>query len=150
MKLSTFRDVINFAIKREEEAIHGYGNMIDLAKTPGVKKLLQELQEEERNHKKLLQDRTKGKVKSYELMNVVDLKISDYLVEEPLGADMDFQQLLIFAAKKEQGAVELYSDLAKKSKAEELRRLFEFLTEQEKSHKLKLETEYDEHVLEED
>ena len=150
MKLSTFKDVINFAIKREEEAIHGYGNMINLAKTPGVKKLLQELQEEERNHKKLLQDLTKGKVKSYELMNVVDLKISDYLVEESLDADMDFQQLLIFAAKKEQIAVELYSDLARKFQAEELRRLFELLTEQEKSHKLKLETEYDEHVLEED
>ena len=150
MKLSIFKNVINFAIKMEEEAIHSYGSMIDLAKTPGVKKLLQELQEEERNHKKLLQDLTKGKVKSYELTNAVDLKISDYLVEESLDADMDFQQLLIFAAKKEQIAVELYSDLARKSQEEELRRLFEFLTKQEKSHKLKLETEYDEHVLEED
>lgn len=150
MKLSTFKDVINFAIKREDDAIHGYGSMIALTKIPGVKKLLQELQEEERNHKKLLQDLTKGKIKSYEPTNVVDLKISDYLVEEPLDADMDFQQLLIFAAKKEQKAVELYSDLAKKSQAEKLRKTFEFLVEQEKSHKLKLEKEYEKHVLKED
>ena len=150
MKLSAFKDVINFAIKREEEAIHGYGSMIDLAKTPGIKRLLQELQEEERNHKKLLQELTEGKVEFYEPTNFIDLKISDYLEEEPLDADIDFQQLLIFAAKKEQKAVELYSDLAKKSKAEELRKLFEFLVEQEKSHKLKLETEYDKHVLRED
>lgn len=149
MKLSTFKDVINFAIKREEEAAHGYGSMIDLAKTSGLKKLLQELQEEERNHKKLLEDLTQGKVGSYEPAKIVDLKISDYLVEETPGVDMNFQELLIFAAKKEQRAVELYSDLEGKSKAEELRKLFAFLAEQEKSHKLKLETEYDKHILEE-
>lgn len=150
MRLSTFKDIINFAIEREEEAIRGYGNMIDMAKMPGLKKLLKELQEEERNHKKLLKDLTEGKVELYEPTDVTDLKISDYLEEEPLNTDMDFQQLLIFAAKKEQKAVELYSDLAKKSKAEEPRKLFEFLEGQEKSHKLKLETEYDKHILEED
>ena len=150
MKLTTFKDVINLAIKREEESIQGYGSMIDLAKTPGIKNLLQELQEEERNHKKLLQDLAEGKVEFYEPNKAIDLKISDYTEEESLDADMDFQGLLIFAAKKEQKAVELYSDLAKKSRAEELRKLFEFLVEQEKYHKLKLETEYEKHILAED
>lgn len=150
MKLSNFEDAINFAIKREEEAIRGYGNLIDLAKNPGVKKLLQELQEEERNHKKLLQNITKEKIESLSITDVIDLKISDYLVEEPPSEDMNFQDLLILAAKKEQQAVELYSNLANKSKEGDLKKLFEFLVEQEKSHKLKLETEYDSHVLEED
>jgi len=150
MKLSTFNDVINFAIKREEDAIQGYGSMIDVAKNPGIGKLLQELQEEERNHKKLLLELTEGKVESYTPTKVINLKISDYLEEDTLEAEMDFQQLLIFAAKKEQNAVELYSDLAKESESEELRKLFEFLVEQEKSHKLKLETEYEKHVLESD
>ncbi|MGB2763236.1 MAG: ferritin family protein [Candidatus Aminicenantaceae bacterium] len=150
MKLSNFEDAINFAIKREEEAIQGYGNLIDLAKNPGVKKLLQELQEEERNHKKLLQNITKEKIESLTITDVIDLKISDYLVEELPSEDMNFQDLLILAAKKEQQAVELYSNLANKSKEGDLKKLFEFLIEQEKSHKLKLETEYDSHVLEED
>jgi len=148
MKLSNFGDVINFAIKREEEAIQGYGNLIDLAKNPGVKKLLQELQEEERNHKKLLQNITKEKIESLAIADVIDLKISDYLIEEPPSEDMNFQDLLILAAKKEQKAVELYSNLVNKSKEGDLKKLFEFLIEQEKSHKLKLETEYDSHVLE--
>ncbi|MBC8359077.1 MAG: ferritin family protein [Candidatus Aminicenantes bacterium] len=148
MKLSNFGDVINFAIKREEEAIQVYGNLIDLAKNPGVKKLLQELQEEEKNHKKLLQNITKEKIESLAITDVIDLKISDYLVEEPPSEDMNFQDLLILAAKKEQQAVELYSNLANKSKEGDLKKLFEFLIEQEKSHKLKLETEYDSHILE--
>jgi len=150
MELSTFQDVVNFAIKREEDAIQGYGSMIEVAKNPGIEMLLQELQEEERNHKKLLQGLSEGEIKSYQPAKVLDLKISDYLEEEPLDSDMDFQQLLIFAAKKEQGAVELYSNLAKNAESEELRKFFEFLIEQEKSHKLKLETEYEKHVLAED
>jgi rubrerythrin len=146
--MNTFDEVINFAIKREEDAIQGYGGLIEVSKTPGISKLLQELQDEERKHKKLLQELTEGKIESYVPTKVIDLKISDYLEEDTLEAEMDFQQLLIFAAKKEEKAVELYSDLAKKAENEELRKLFEFLVEQEKSHKLKLETEYEKHVLE--
>ncbi len=146
--MNTFDEVISFAIKREEDAIQGYGSMIEVAKTPGISKLLQELQEEERKHKKLLQELTEGKVESYVPTKVIDLKISDYLEEDTLDAEMDFQQLLVFAAKKEQSAVKLYSKLAEEAESEELKKLFEFLVEQEKSHKLKLETEYEKHVLE--
>lgn len=146
--MNTFNEVIEFAIKREEDAIQGYGSMIEVTKTPGIGKLLQELQEEERKHKKLLQELTEGKVESYVPTKVIDLKISDYLEEDTLDAEMDFQQLLIFAAKKEQNAVKLYSKLIEEVESEELKKLFEFLVEQEKSHKLKLETEYEKHVLE--
>jgi rubrerythrin len=146
--MNTYKEVIAFAIKREEDAIQGYGSMIEVAKTPGISKLLEELQEEERKHKQLLQELTEGKVESYVPTKVIDLKISDYLEEDTLDAEMDFQQLLIFAAKKEQNAVKLYSKLAEEVESEELKKLFEFLVEQEKSHKLKLETEYEKHVLE--
>jgi len=150
METKTFEQVIEFAIKREEEAIHAYGNMIEMAETPGLKTLLAELQEEERNHKKLLQSLTEEKIESLKIEDVVDLKISDYLVEEPPSADMTFQDLLILAAKKEQKAVELYSSLADNASEEEIKKLFDFLVLQEKSHKLKLEKEYETRVLEED
>jgi rubrerythrin len=57
---------------------------------------------------------------------------------------------LIFAAKKEQKAADLYSRLAKRAEDEELKKLFEFMAEQEKAHKYKLEVKYEEHVLESD
>ena len=150
MKLSKFQDVVIFAIKKEDEAIKGYENMIKIAKMSAVKQLVQELQDEERNHKKLLRGLTEGKIESYEPHNVIDLKISDTPEEEKLDADIDFQGLLIHAAKEEQRAVELYSHLRKLSPSRELRKLFDFLIEQERSHKLKLETEYEKHVLQED
>jgi rubrerythrin len=148
MKVESFEDIIAFAIEREEEAIDTYGSMAEKAKSPGIKELLLELQGEERNHKKLLQNITKEKIESLKTKEVLDLKISDYLVEEPSSPEMNFQDLLILAAKKEQRSVDLYTDLGNKSGEEELKKLFEFLVMQEKAHKLKLEKEYETHVLE--
>ena len=148
MDLSNFRDILEFAISREQKAIDSYGILSELAKSPGLKELLLELQEEEKKHKSLLEGITDQKIAEFKIKEVPDLKISDYLTEETPSEDMTFQDLLIFAAKKEQEAVELYSNLEENAEDDELIKLFQFLIQQEKIHKLKLEKEYDEHVLE--
>ena len=148
MDLRKYEEIIKFAISREEAAIETYGGMSEKAKTPGLQELLLELQGEEKNHKKLLEDITQEQIASFKTEEVIDLKISNYLTEEPPSEDMTFQDLLILAAKKEQEAVELYTKLGEGSESEELKKLFDFLITQEKSHKLKLETEYEKHVLE--
>jgi len=150
MDLKSYEDIIKFAISREEEAIDAYGDMSEKAKMPGLRELLLELQDEERNHKKLLEDITQEQISSFKTDEVIDLKISDYLTEEPPSEDMTFQDLLILAAKKEQAAVELYTKLGEGSDSEDLMKLFDFLIAQEKAHKLKLETEYEKHVLADD
>lgn len=148
MDLKNYEDIIKFAISREEAAIDAYGDMSEKTKTPGLQELLLELQSEEENHKKLLEDISEEQIASFKSEVVIDLKISDYLTEEPPSDDMTFQDLLILAAKKEQKAVELYTKLGEDSGNEELKKLFDYLITQEKSHKLKLETEYEKHVLE--
>lgn len=148
MDLSNFQDILKFAISREQKAIDSYGIMSEIAKSPGLKELLLELQEEEKKHKSLLEGITDQKIAAFTIKEVPDLKISDYLTEETPSEDMTFQDLLIFAAKKEQEAVELYSNLEANAEDEDLKKLFQFLIQQEKIHKLKLEKEYDEHVLE--
>lgn len=150
MDLKSYEDIIKFAIGREEAAIDAYGDMSEMAKTPGIRELLLELQNEERNHKKLLEDITSEQIASFNTEEVIDLKISDFLTEEPPSEEMTFQDLLILAAKKEQQAVDLYTKLGEDSDNEDLKKLFDFLITQEKSHKLKLETEYEKHVLEDD
>jgi rubrerythrin len=150
MDLKSYEDIINFAISREEAAIEAYGDMSEKAKTPGLKELLLDLQNEEKNHKKLLEDITTEQIASFKTEEVIDLKISDYLTKEPPSEDMTFQDLLILAAKKEQEAVELYTRLGEGSDNEDLKKLFDFLIAQEKAHKLKVETEYEKHVLEDD
>ncbi len=149
MDRSNFKDIIQFAIKREEDACRAYGEMSEIAETPGLKELLLELQAEEKKHKELLQDITNEEIDKMETHKVIDLKISDFLTEEPTTPDMTFQDLLIFAAKKEQQAVELYMGMKAAVDSDELKKVFDFFVEQEKEHKLKLETEYEKHVLEE-
>jgi len=146
---SNFKDIIQFAIQREEDACQSYGEMIEVAETPGLKELLLELQTEEKKHKELLQGITSKDIENLETHKVIDLKISDFLTEEPPAPDMNFQDLLIFAAKKEQQAVELYSSMKAAVNSDELKKMFDFFIEQEKEHKLKLETEYEKHVLDE-
>ena len=148
MELKSFSQIVKFAISREEAAIKIYGDLWERSKFPGLKELLLELQEEEKNHKKLLENISEGQIQDLEIKEVTDMKISDYLTEEPPADDMNFQDLLILAAKKEQQAVELYSTLEQNAGDEELKRLFQFLIQQEKAHKLKLESEYEKHILE--
>ena len=149
MALKSFDEIIKFAIKREEDAIRSYGEMAEKTNMPGLKKLLIDLQSEEKNHKRMLENINQEKLKLYEAKKVPDLKITDHLLEEPMEPEMNFQELLIYAAKKEQKAADLYSELASQAMDEDLKKTFEFMVQQEKSHKLKLEKEYEDHVLEE-
>ena len=149
-RFRTIDDILAFAVQREEEAAAAYETMIVTARAPGLKKLLGELKEDEENHKKLLQELAEGQIVDQEPAKVVDLRISDYLITEPPHPDMGFQNLLIFAARKEHKAAQLYSALALRSTKDGQRKLFEFLAGQEKTHKLRLESEYERHVLGED
>ena len=150
MNFKNFRDILDFAVKNEEAAIKSYGDLMEKTQLPGLKELLKELQQEERHHKQLLLHTGGKEIEEHEIHAVADLKISDYLVEDSLDPDSSFQDLLIFAAKKEKAAIDLYTSLLSKVKRPEFIKLFEFLIEQERSHKLKLETEYDKHILQED
>jgi rubrerythrin len=146
----TVYDVLQFAIQREIEAAKGYGEMARKAKNPGLKTMLLELESEEQNHKKLLDDLAAGKIVPLPTGEVEDLRISDYLIEEPMEEGSSLQDLLIFAAKKEAKAVGLYTRLLGECPLPQQKRFFEFLIQQEKSHKLKLEKEYETIVLQED
>ena len=150
MNFKTVKDAIAFAIQREEEAALSYGRMMGLAQADSSKLLLADLKKDEENHKRMLLDLGRTDVASLRIRKVADLKISDYLVAEPLQPEMSFQDLLIFAAKKEQKAVDLYTVLLDRVSSPEQKKLFEFLSMQEKTHKLKLESEYERRILQED
>ena len=78
---------------------------------------------------------------------VIDLKISDYLVEVEADKNISYQDALIVAMKRERAAFKLYSDLAEKVSEDELRQVFLGLAKEEAKHKLFFESEYDERVL---
>jgi rubrerythrin len=145
-----FEDIIAFAVAREVEAAAGYEGLMADAETPGLKELFRELRDEERDHKRLLEGLDPAGAGPFEPTAVEDLGLTDGLKAEPPHPDMSFQDALIFAARKEETAIRLYSGLAAKAGKAGDRTLFEFLAGREKLHKLKLETEYEKRVLAED
>lgn len=145
-----FESIIRTAIQREIDAHTLYDNAAKLAATPHARDLLLDMAAQEIGHRNRLEAMLKGetfKVPSKkQLKQVVDLKITDYLVEEPLGADSDLQTILIVAGKREKGSFELYSAMARVAGDPETIRLFEFLANEELTHKRRVETMYDELV----
>jgi rubrerythrin len=149
-RFRTVADILAFAIQREIDAAEGYGLMADLAQTPGMRELLFEIKGEEENHRRLLEGMSTAGLESAGPVSVPDLGLSDGLEDVPVEPDMTLQDLLIFAARKEKAAAELYTALARRPGLEAHRNIFEFLAGQERTHKLKLETEYEKRILTED
>lgn len=144
------RDVIRLAIDREIEAAASYRQLAGAAETPGLRALALELEQEEIHHRELLENLPPGSWVGAAGHPAADLGLSELSPEETISADMGLQELLLFAAKKEKKAVDLYTGLARAAGTRPLRDLFEFLADQERVHKLKIETEYERHFLSED
>jgi rubrerythrin len=146
-KLDDLGAAIAFAIVREVAAAEGYARLAARAVTPGLRRLFVELEGEERKHRALLEGLTAGGEAEFASEPVPDLGLTDTLPAEGPGPDMTLQDALVFAAKKEAAAVALYAGLAGAVRSPRLRDLFEFLANQERAHKLRLEDEYERQFL---
>jgi len=142
-------EAVAFAIGREIEAAGSYARLAGLARTPGVRELCLFLREQEEEHRRLLEGLTEDDLGRLEPAFTADLGIVDALADEKLAEDMTVQDLLIFAARKEKRAADLYESLARSADGPKLRDLFRFLAGQEREHKLKLEAEYEKLLLQE-
>ena len=147
MDLSNFSQMIRFAMRKEEDAADLYETYANLAERPSTKSIFRDLWEEEKKHKRLLEGVTKQNIEDYKLTDITNLKIAEYSVEEEFRPDMNFQEALLLAIKKEEKSQSLYNGLAQGTKDPQLKKLFQTLAQEEAKHKLKLEKEYDEHVL---
>jgi len=147
---ATFENVMTFAIENEKAAVELYEMMKDTAKEKSAKVMFGELAAEELKHRRFLEGVTGENVPDVQLKEVTDLKISDYLVDVEFKPDMEYQNILIMAMKREESAVKLYNDMAAQIEDPKLGKLLKFMAQEEAKHKLRLETEYDEKVLAED
>ena len=148
MTLDSVEEILDFAIREEEQARDFYRDLAARMETKPMREAFEEFAREEEGHREKLLAVKQGKILRPSATKVQDLKIADYLVEGPVGADFDYQQALVVAMKKEKAAFRLYSDLAERTSDPALRLTFRSLAQEEARHKLRFEVEYDEHVLE--
>ncbi len=148
MDQKEFQEVLAFAVGREEEAEVFYQEASRKARSPHMKEAFLQMAGEEQKHRELLTTLNMGAVVGTKIEGIPDLKLADQLTDVGYGPDMTYQDILILAMKREKGAFLLYNGIAEHSDDADLRRLFQILAQEEARHKLKLETEYDQCVLE--
>jgi rubrerythrin len=149
LKFKSVDEVLDFAIREEEEAYAFYKGWKEKLTQPGSQKVFDELAKEELKHKVLLTDVKTGKKFQSASEKITDLKIAETVADAHASPDSDYQDALIISMKKEKEAFMLYSDLAALTTDDEIQALFRTLAQEEAKHKMKLEILYDEDVLKE-
>ena len=147
MDLTSFEKVLDFAIQNEIEARDLYQSLAHRSQTPAMKAVFEQFSKEEDGHRIKLEG-IKGGASPMPLdTNVQDLKIGDFLVDVEPEPDMNYQEALIFAMKKEKEAFKLYTTLADFIDNPMLKETFHALAQEEAKHKLRFEIEYDDEVM---
>lgn len=144
------QSILRTAIQREIDAYNLYSQAAAKAEMPHAKDLLNDLASQEVGHRTRLEGFLAGNVvrvlTKRQQKKITDLKITDYLIEVPLGSDADFQDILIVAGKREKASHDLYESLAEVAEDADAAKLFAFLAAEELTHKRRVETLYEEIV----
>jgi rubrerythrin len=144
---ASISEIIGLAVRREIEAAEGYARLAADAETPALRELAEDLRRQEEEHRRRLEGLGPDAVRGLAAADVPDLRLVDGLGDERPAPDMSLQDALVFAAKKEAQAVALYESLAGLAAGTEARALFLALAGQEREHKLRLESAYEDRFL---
>ncbi len=143
------QDIIDFAIKTEEEAVRFYKELALSAKSKAMKSTFEELAKEEAGHRNQLKNVKPGKLTFAKTTPITDLHIAEYTNPAVKLQSINYGEVLVIAMNREKRALMLYNRLAEMTDNEEFKKLFAFLAEEENRHKHRFEVEYDEFVLRE-
>jgi rubrerythrin len=148
MENTTVDEILDFAIAEEAASNKFYTRLAARMDNDAMRKVFEDFAQEELTHKAKLEGIKEGGFLA--AGPVADLKIAEYAVEVRPRPDMDYQDALILAMKKEKAAFRLYNALAAITDDWTLRNTFLSLAQEEAKHKLRFEVEYDQVVLKED
>lgn len=136
------KEALVFAIDNEKESERFYSVLAQRSDTEQRQNFFNQLAKEESEHRLLLL----GILKQQRIPDIddkiLDLQISDYVVEAQPSFDLDHHQVLTLAIEKETASYRLYSDLAKQVDDKDLSNTFNYLAEQESMHRHRFESEY--------
>jgi len=149
----TLEKAIRVGLDVENDAINLYKEALNKVKDPSSKKMLTSIIEEKKEHVDFFEQALKDpdELVGYCMlpMEPPNYKITDNLQAGELGQYSDFQEILIFAAQKEQEAHDFYDEMATQFPESNITFMFECFAREALFHKENLEKEYDRTVLEE-
>jgi len=149
----TVEMVLNRALAMEKQSYDLYIWARERTSNSEAKTLLKEMAEEELKHKETISEILKNREKISDIgldaEKIEDLKIVDWLEDTKLSEDAAYQDILIFAGKREKEIYEYYWELSQRLRDKNLSGLFSKLAQEELKHKNSIEREYDQYVLQE-
>ena len=143
-------EILEYAVSMEDASWRFYSDWAEKTDNEAISTVFREFAGEELKHMKLIEDVRAGDRELKARHDVADLKLSDNYVKPQPSASMSYQEALLVAIDREMAAIELYAHLTAVCVEESLCSVFDALTDEEKKHKLKLETIYDDNFMKED
>jgi rubrerythrin len=142
--------ILEKAIEMEVRAAALYDQAAARAATALVRERLADLADQERGHKLKLEQIRAGNVR-WALRRaaaeaVPDLRITDYLTGGSVDPDAEYQDVLLFAARREKTAHDFYVAMGERIEDPLVRDVFAMLAAEELRHKYLLEKTYEEIV----
>ena len=140
MDISTFQEIINGAIESEIEARQFYLEAADKVENVALKEMFKEFAEEELSHQRILE-----RFRDQKDMNIQFTKVPDYHVSESvddtgkLSISMKPADAIALAMKKEETAMQHYTQLADACTDPDQGKVFRELAEMERGHKARME-----------
>ena len=147
---TTFEDIKEFGIQKEIDSESFYRRWAGLVSGPDrfwprAKVLLLELAEQETKHQDFFDDLEEHNIATGDIPETFNLRCEEYSAPGELSPDASTKDVIYCAISRENAAISFYAALAKlegKGKT-----IFKRLAEEEKSHKLRLEEFYTNHLL---
>jgi len=145
-KFKNIEEILDFAIDNEIRAAEFYEKLSGQAKSKSMRETFEKFSKEERGHEARLKKIKAEGVFDAKKDDILDMKMSDYLVKSNTKGKMTYQDALILAMKREKAAYKLYKRLAKSAPTKELKIIFTKLAAEEANHKMNFEIEYDDYI----
>jgi rubrerythrin len=144
MEKKTLAEVIDIAIKREEESISLYSRLHDLVEDKNAKDTLTFLTGQETKHREFLLSYKKGDYPDnfLKMSEVVDYKIAQHLEAPEADKKISSSEVYLLAAHRELSAYNFYRELAAAHPAGELHEILTRIANEELKHKEKVEYLY--------
>lgn len=142
MKLNDYKEILDFAINREIEAQDFYKAVAEKMKDKNIIDMFLGFVKEEEKHEKILRHIFDSERIGKYFDEKEDYKISETFESPRVSDDMTPANAFALAAKNEEAAMNLYTDLAKVCTDPEQRKVFEDLAAMERGHKKKMEDSF--------
>jgi rubrerythrin len=144
MESQKVADVIETAIRREEEAYVFYMDIFSRVKDASVKETLHYIAAEEKKHREFLVRYRDGGfgVHALRMNDVVDYKVAEHLQEPEIDKNLRSQDVYLIAAHREKRSYLFYMDLAGLHREGDLNEMLVKIASEELKHKEKMEYLY--------